>query len=256
LIGDLKFKLDFRDVILIDLKTFSSLKFFEKSYSTMNKCAILYQTLFWYFDNEQSAKRDAWTLFCGLWTYGVKKIKFWSFYTSVFCYYIVILKSVSKKQSQNIENYTKKFPPKKKVFKNLNTPPLDCIMDRHNNLLTNPVDITNKIHIQQSISNIPTIPTCHYLPKHPPHCTCVVRQYPWHNLDGFNINKRGTLETLLHNYFNKETYDICLKHLANNKNPGPDLIPNTILKNMPQCFHNLLFLFSNHCYKHKQILAP
>jgi len=126
-------------------------------------------------------------------------------------------------------------------------------MDRHNNLLTNPEDIANKIHIHQSISNRPKVPTCYYLLEHPPHCTCGVRQYPWHDLNGFIIDKRGTPETLLHHYFNKETYDICLKHLANNKIPGPDSISNAILKNMLQCSQNLLFLLFNHCYKQKQI---
>ena len=43
------------------------------------------------------------------------------------------------------------------------------------------------------------------------------------------------------------------KNLANNKAPGPDKIPNIILKNMPENFHKLLFLFFSHCYKQHQI---
>ena len=46
---------------------------------------------------------------------------------------------------------------------------------------------------------------------------------------------------------------MCLKNLSNNKTPGPDRIPNSILKNMPQSFHKLLHLFFTHCYKQKQI---
>ena len=46
---------------------------------------------------------------------------------------------------------------------------------------------------------------------------------------------------------------MCLKNLSNNKAPGPDHIPNSILKNMPQSFHKLLHLFFKHCYKQKQI---
>ena len=79
----------------------------------------------------------------------------------------------------------------RKVFKNLETPPLDCITDRNNNILTSLEDIAKEIHIQQSISNRPTIPTCHFLPNHPLQCTCGVRQYPWHDIDGFIIDKRG-----------------------------------------------------------------
>ena len=60
---------------------------------------------------------------------------------------------------------------------------------------------------------------------------------------------------MAYNYLSKETYDICLKNLAKNKTPRLDQIPNILLKNMPQCFHNLLFLFFKQCYKQKQILA-
>jgi len=77
----------------------------------------------------------------------------------------------------------------------------------------------------------------------------------WHDLDGFVIDKRGTPQTPLHKYFDQETYDLCLKHLSNNKAPGLDKIPNSILKNMPESFHKLLFLFFTHYYKQKQIPA-
>ena len=143
----------------------------------------------------------------------------------------------------------------KKVFKYSETSPLDSITDRQNNILTNHEDIAKEIHIQQSISDRPTIPTCYYQNKHPSHCTCGVRQYPWHDLEGFTIDQRGEPQTPLYTYFDQETYDFCLKNLGNNKAPGPDKIPNSILKNMPPRFHKLLFLFFRHCYKQKQILA-
>jgi hypothetical protein len=151
----------------------------------------------------------------------------------------------------------KKIPKKidRKVFRHSETSPLDSITDRQNNILTNPEDIAREIYIQQSISNRPTVPTCHYQNIHPLHCTCGVRQYPWHNLDGFTIDQRGESQTPLHAYFDQETYDLCLKNLGNNKAPGPDRIPNSILKNMPSRFHKLLFLFFQHCYKQKQIPA-
>ena len=148
--------------------------------------------------------------------------------------------------------------PKKinrKLFKNTETSHLDSIMDRQNNILTNPDDIASEIYTQQSISNRPTVFPCHYPYTHPLHCTCGVRQYPWHDLDGYTIDKRGEPQTPLHTYFDQDTYDLCLKHLSNNKTPGLDKIPNSILKNMPPRFHKLLFLFFQHCYKQKQIPA-
>ena len=162
-------------------------------------------------------------------------------------------KNVSKKQYLNTSNYMKISPKKinKKIFKNQETPPLDCITDEHNKIITNPEDIANEIHKQQSISNRPTVPTCYYQSEHTPHCTCGVRQYPWHDLDGLVLDKRGDPQTPLHKHFDRETYDICFKNLVNNKTPGPDKIPNTILKNMPETFHTLLYLFFSHCYKQK-----
>ena len=46
---------------------------------------------------------------------------------------------------------------------------------------------------------------------------------------------------------------MCLKQLSKNKTPGPDKIPNSILKNLPQQFHKMLYLFFSHCYKQKAI---
>lgn len=66
-------------------------------------------------------------------------------------------------------------------------------------------------------------------------------------------DKRGNPQTPLHKYLDHETYDICLKHLANNKTTFPDKIPNAILRNMPESFHKLLFIFITHYYKQKQI---
>ena len=163
-----------------------------------------------------------------------------------------ILKAVSKYR-QMYEKNPKKI--NRKVFKHSETSPLDSITDRQNNILTNPEDIAKEIYIQQSISNRPTVPTCHYQNTHPPHCTCGVRQYPWHDLEGFTIDQRGEPQIPLHTYFDQETYDFCLKNLGNNKAPGPDKIPNSILKNMPPRFHKLFFLFFKHCYKQKQIPA-
>ena len=163
-----------------------------------------------------------------------------------------IRKAISKYR-QLYEKNPKKV--NRKVLKNSSTSPLDSITDRHSNILTNPEDIAQEIYIQRSLSNRPTIPTCDHQTTHPPQCTCNVRQYPWHDLDGFTIDQRGDSQIPLYTYFDQETYDLSLKNLGNNKALGPDKIPNSILKNMPQRFHKLLFLFFKHCYRQKQILA-
>ena len=86
------------------------------------------------------------------------------------------IKKAISKYRQLYEKSPKKI--NKRVFKQQEIPPLDCIMDRNNNILTNPEDIANEIYAQQSISNRPTVPTCHFQPEQPINCTCGVRQYP------------------------------------------------------------------------------
>jgi hypothetical protein len=97
-----------------------------------------------------------------------------------------------KKTISKYKQIYEKNPNKinKRVLKNHETPPMDCITDEHNNILTNHVDIANIIHKQQSIYNRPTVPTYYYQYKYMPKCTCGVRQYPWHDLTGFTMNKR------------------------------------------------------------------
>ena len=67
------------------------------------------------------------------------------------------------------------------------------------------------------------------------------------------METRGEPNIPLHTYLDQETYDMCLRNLANGKTPSPDKIPNAILKNMPPRFRTLLLLFFPHCYKQKQI---
>ena len=86
----------------------------------------------------------------------------------------------------------------RKVFKTIDTPPLDSLIDNHNNILTHLDDIATKIHRQQSLINRPIIPTCLYQPDYHIHCTCVVRQYPWHDLVGFTREQRGQSTIPLH----------------------------------------------------------
>ena len=72
---------------------------------------------------------------------------------------------------------------------------------------------------------------------------------------GYVLERRGFENASLANTFDKNTYDLCLKYLGNNKAPGPNNIPNSILKNMPTQFHNLLYLLFHQCYKQHQIPA-
>ena len=106
-----------------------------------------------------------------------------------------ILKAISKYRTLYEKN------PKKvnrKIFRNFETSPLDSIIDRQNNILTNPEDIAKEIYTQQSISNRPTVPTCAHQITHSQHCTCSVRQYSWHDLDDLIIDRRGEPQIPLH----------------------------------------------------------
>jgi hypothetical protein len=141
----------------------------------------------------------------------------------------------------------------KVIFKNTDNTTIDSIQDRQGNILTNSEDIAEEIYIQQSILNQPAIPTCHHQTTHNSECVCGVRQYPWHDLSGFILEKRGDIHTFISNTFDRIIYDLCLKYLGNNKALGPDNIPNSILKNMPYQFHDLLFLLFQQCYKQQQI---
>ena len=129
----------------------------------------------------------------------------------------------------------------------------NSIQDRQGNILTNPKDFTEEIYIQQSILNQPAIPTCYHQPNHDPECVCGVRQYPWHNLDRFILEKRGDTNASIANIFDKITYDLCFKYLGNNNALGLDNIPNSILKNVPIQFHNLFYFLFHQCYKQQQI---
>jgi hypothetical protein len=130
---------------------------------------------------------------------------------------------------------------------------LDNIEDRQANILINPKDIAEEIYIQQSILNQPAISTCYHQPNHDPKCVCRDRKYPRHDLDGFILEKRRDTNASIANTFDRNTYDLYLKYLGNNKSPGLDNIPNSILKNMPIQFHNLLYLIFHQYYKQQQI---
>ena len=129
------------------------------------------------------------------------------------------------------------------------SPIQDSIKDKQGNILTNLEDITKEIYIQQSILNQPATLTCHHQPNHDPNCICGIIQYPCHNLNKFVLKKHGNINASIANTFNRTTYDLCLKYLSNNKALGPNNISNSILKNMPTQYHDLLFILFQQCYK-------
>jgi hypothetical protein len=136
----------------------------------------------------------------------------------------IITKQTTINYKKTISKYrnTLNLQPKrihKVIFKNTENTTLDSIKDRQANILTNPEDIATKIYIQQSILNQPTTPTCHHQPNHDSNCVCRVRQYPWHDLDGFVLEKRGNINASIADTFDRITYDLCLKYLGNNKAP-------------------------------------
>jgi hypothetical protein len=147
----------------------------------------------------------------------------------------IITKQITINCKTTISKYinTLNLQPKrihKIIFKNTENTTLDCIKNRQGNILTNLEDIVEEIYIQQSILNQPAIPTCRHQPNHELNCTCEVRQYPWHDLDGFVLEKCGDIHASIGNTFDRSTYDLCFKYLGYNKAPGPENIPNSILK--------------------------
>ena len=90
---------------------------------------------------------------------------------------------------QNLINIKPK-QGKEVVFQNNDKPLRDSLMDLNSNIITHPTDIANKIFIQQSKTNAPIVKTCKHQPQHPHDCTCQVRQYPWHDINGLILQKR------------------------------------------------------------------
>ena len=78
-------------------------------------------------------------------------------------------------------------------------------------------------------------------------------KYPWHSLQGIILEKRGNPNTHISKQFTREVYDCCIKRLTKGKAPGPDNIPNDIIKALPTPWQDLLYLFFQQCYKQKKI---
>jgi hypothetical protein len=109
----------------------------------------------------------------------------------------------TQKAIKQIQANLDKIPKKghNKIFKESYSPTLDNLKDRNNNILTHPNDIAHKIHAQQTFNSEPAAALCHHQPIHDNKCTCATRQYPWHDIDGFILEKRGLPQIPLHTYF-------------------------------------------------------
>jgi hypothetical protein len=121
----------------------------------------------------------------------------------------IITKQTTINCKKKISKYinTLNLQPKrihKVIFKNTENTTLDSIKDRQGNILTNPEDIATKIYKQQSIIN---------QPDHDSNCVCGVWQYPWHDLDGFVLEKCGNINASIADTFDRITYNLCLKYL-------------------------------------------
>jgi hypothetical protein len=170
----------------------------------------------------------------------------------------IIAKHSRKNAQKTIAKFKKLITTKPKqgnkaIFQNFDNPPLDSLLDKNNNIITHPTNIADEIFIQQSTTNAPTVKTCNHQPQHNLDYTCQVRQYPWHDFNGFILQKRGDSNITISSLFTQDIYDLCVKHLSKNKTLGLDHFPNSILKNMPNRFHNMLFLLFSHCYKQQSI---
>lgn len=130
---------------------------------------------------------------------------------------------------------------------------LDCIQNAQGEILTKPQDIANEIYYTQQTSFQRQIPLCSDPINHPNTCQCAISKYLWHTQNDILLDKRGHHTTSISTQFTRAIYDNCVKRLTKGKASGPDNIPNDILKALPPQCQDLIFLFFQHCYKHKEI---
>ena len=171
-------------------------------------------------------------------------------------------KITTKQTMTNIKTAIKKYrillntKPKtihKKIFQPTTENFMDCIQNPQGIMITNPTDIANEIYRTQKSSFQRQAPNCDDTIDHPTSCLCVIRKYPWHTQDGLILDKRGPPSAKITTQFTRATYDRCVKRLTKGKAPGPDNIPNDIIKTLPPQCHDLIFLFFRHCYKQREI---
>ena len=64
----------------------------------------------------------------------------------------------------------------------------------------------------------------------------------------FTVEKRGALSSLAER-FTRHTFDSCLRSAGNNKATGSDMLPNELLKHLPETHLDMLFWFLKLCWK-------
>jgi hypothetical protein len=65
--------------------------------------------------------------------------------------------------------------------------------------------------------------------------------------DPFKIDKRGSEASLFH-HLSRPTFDDCLHNSKNGKATGPDMLPNELLKHMPEQHLSMLYAFFRYCW--------
>ena len=84
-----------------------------------------------------------------------------------------------------------------------------------------------------------------------PKVSCRDTPFPWGlpGRDNFVLQSRGSQSSLLP-HLTREVYDLCVKQLKNGKSPGPDQLPNELIKHFPHELHTLIFDYFRLCWKH------
>eukprot|EP00249_Psilotum_nudum_P025161 c29397_g2_i2 orf=1-981(-) len=139
----------------------------------------------------------------------------------------------------------------RKIFQSMDTVTLNALQSK-NNLLTHPHDISNEIYETQCNSFSPKAPTCQTT-HHPNNCSCQDYKYPWHDFDGFVLEKRGNPLDSINTYFSRSIFDECLHSLSHDKTPGPDNLPNELLQSLGKDFLDTLYQLFQVCYSIKKI---
>ena len=77
--------------------------------------------------------------------------------------------------------------------------------------------------------------------------------FPWEQpgTDSYDLQKRGDGLPLCE-LLTIEVYQLCLRGLKNGKAPGPDRVPNELLKHFPAAMHRLLWKFFRLCWQQGQ----
>ena len=102
--------------------------------------------------------------------------------------------------------------------------------------------VQRQLHTKKILPKTTNTLLLHHKSSQRLHCWCP--PMPMANKWRFIVEKQTFLqETHIASSFTKVIYDTCLKNLSKSKSPGPDGIPNNILKALPNNFHDMMYLF-------------